>query len=331
MVHALGLGEYQVGRSHECDFPPRIASLPVCTTPAFDTSGDSRQIDQRVKTTLASAVSVYQVFDDVLERLQPTHIVTQTQCKVCAVSLDDVERALRARFTTRPSVVALEPNSLADIRTDILRLARACGVEANGERLAASIDQRMQDIAARARSTGRRPRIAAIEWQEPLMAAGNWVPELLDMLGAENLFGRAGEHSPWMRWEDLVASDPDVIACMPCGYDLVRTRAEMHWLTERPEWNGLRAVREGQVYLADGNQYLNRPGPRIVESLRILAEILYPGEFEPSLEHIGWERLVGRTPWSAAGPPAGFSAKRGRRGPAAGKLWPRTRGPPYNV
>ncbi len=290
MVHALGLGEFQVGRSHECDFPHQVASLPVCTTPRFDTSGDSRQIDQRVKTTLADAVSVYQVYEDVLERLQPTHIVTQTQCKVCAVSLDDVERALSARFTTRPQVVALEPNSLADIRADIQRLAGACGVEENGARLIESMNTRMQGIAERARAMHRHPRVAAIEWQEPLMAAGNWVPELLDSLGAENLFGRAGGHSPWMQWDELVASDPDVIVCLPCGYDLPRTRAEMHWLTERPEWDALRSVRQGQVYLADGNQYLNRPGPRMVESLRILAEILYPDAFEPALEHVGWER-----------------------------------------
>ena len=124
------------------------------------------------------------------------------------------------------------------------------------------------------------------------MAAGNWVPELLDSLGAENLFGHAGGHSPWMKWEELVDSDPDVIVCLPCGYDLTRTRAEMRWLTERPEWNTLRSVQEGQVFLADGNQYLNRPGPRIVESLQILAEILYPELFEPALERIGWERYA---------------------------------------
>jgi iron complex transport system substrate-binding protein len=289
MVHALGLGEYQVGRSHECDYPQQVARLPVCTTPRFDISGDSRQIDERVKATLADAVSVYQVFEDVLERLQPTHIVTQTQCKVCAVSLDDVERALSTRFTTRPTVVALEPNSLADIRTDIMRLARACGVEENGIRLIASMDARMREISERARSLKRRPRVAAIEWQEPLMAAGNWVPELLEMLGAENLFGASGTHSPWMQWDELVAADPEVIICMPCGYDLHRTRAEMHWLTDRPEWGGLRA----RVYIADGNQYLNRPGPRMVESLRILAEVLYPDAFEPELESIGWELYRG--------------------------------------
>ncbi len=290
MIHALGLGRFQVGRSHECDYPPEVRSLPVCTTPKFDISGDSRQIDARVKATLADAVSVYEVRDDVLARLQPTHIVTQTQCKVCAVSLEDVERALSIRFPTRPQVVALEPNSLADVFSDILRLAGACGVEERGLRLADSIDTRMREIGEKGRATGRQPRVAAIEWLEPLMAAGNWVPEMLELLGAENLFGRAGQHSPWMRWEELVASDPDAIVCMPCGYDLERTRAEMHWLTQRAEWVTLRAVREGQVYLADGNQYMNRPGPRVVESLQILAEILLPEAFPPALEHVGWER-----------------------------------------
>lgn len=292
MVHALGLGEFQVGRSHECDYPPEeMAKLPVCTKPKFDISGDSREIDQRVKATLADAVSVYDVFDDVLERLEPTHIVTQTQCEVCAVSLRDVERALSDRFTTRPEVVALEPNSLAGIRDDFMRLARACGVEQRGAALIRSLDQRMAAIGVRARATGQHPRVAAIEWQEPLMAAGNWVPELLEMLGAVNLFGVAGGHSPWMQWEDLTGSDPDAIVCMPCGYDLEKTRAEMHWLTDRPGWSELRAVRNGEVFLVDGNQYMNRPGPRVVESLEILAQILFPEGFKPTLEKIGWERF----------------------------------------
>jgi iron complex transport system substrate-binding protein len=289
MVHALGLGEFQVGRSHECDYPASVAALPVCTKPKFDVSGDSREIDRRVKETLATAFSVYDVFEDVLERLQPTHIVTQTQCEVCAVSLKDVERALSERFRSRPRVVALEPNSLDDVFQDILRLARACEVEERGTKLVESMQQGMSAIAARARATGRHPRVAAIEWQEPLMAAGNWVPELIEMLGAKNLFGTAGAHSPWMSWDDLAASGADAIIVMPCGYDLARTRAEMHWLTDRAGWGDLRAVREGCVFLADGNQYLNRPGPRVVESLRILAEILFPEEFEPGLEGEGWE------------------------------------------
>lgn len=283
MVDALGLGNFQVGRSHECDYPPRILTLPVCTAPVFDIHGDSREIDQRVKETLATAESVYQVFDDVLEQLKPTHIVTQTQCKVCAVSLLDVERALSARFSTRPEVVALEPNSLEEIYRDIFRLARACGVDHRGEQLVNEIKSEMAEIAAIARATGRRPRVINVEWTEPLMAAGNWIPELTEMLGAQNLFGSAGAHSPWMEWDDVLKADPEVVVCMPCGYDLKRTRAEMHW----HDWSKLRA----QVYLADGNQYLNRPGPRVAKSLRILAEILYPESFELTLEGIGWERF----------------------------------------
>jgi iron complex transport system substrate-binding protein len=298
MVHALGLGEFQVGRSHECDYPAEVATLPVCTKPKFDISGDSREIDRRVKETLAGAGSVYDVFDGVLERLQPTHIVTQTQCEVCAVSLKDVERALSERFASRPRVVALEPNSLADIFADVRRLAEACGVASRGGALVQSMEQEMAHIGQRARATGLHPRVAAIEWPEPLMAAGNWVPELITMLGAENLFGTAGQHSPWMKWEDLAASNPDAIVSLPCGYDLARTRAEMHWLTDRPGWNELRAVRESRVFLADGNQYLNRPGPRVVESMRILAEILFPGTFSPGMEGRGWEF------WSTTDSPA---------------------------
>jgi iron complex transport system substrate-binding protein len=286
MVHALGLGDSQVGRSHECDYPESVRKLPVCTEPIFDIEGDSQQIDQRVKETLASAESVYRVFDETLERLQPTHIVTQTQCKVCAVSLSDVERALSVRFSTRPEVVALEPNSLADIYKDVQRLAHACGIDERGEQLIGSMKREMAEIATCAKATGRRPRVVNLEWQEPLMAAGNWTPELVEMLGAENVFGAAGQHSPWLKWEDVVAADPDVIICMPCGFDLKRTRAEMHWLTARKEWPGLRA----QVFLADGNQYFNRPGPRVVKSLRIFAEILYPEAFDPTLQGIGWER-----------------------------------------
>ena len=292
MVHALGLGEFQVGRSHECDHPGTVLSLPVCTQPRFDVHGSALEIDQRVKSTLATAESVYQVHEETLAGLEPTHIVTQTQCRVCAVSLEDVERALSDRFPTRPKIIALEPNSLEDIRDDVMRLACACNVEGRGIRLVAGIDERMSVIAAQATRVQRKPkpRVAAIEWQEPLMAAGNWVPQLISMLSAENLFGRARGHSPWLRWEALVGSDPDLIVCMPCGYDLAKTRAEMHWLTDRPEWPELRAVREGRVYLADGNQYLNRPGPRIVESLRILAEVIYP-EIPPTLQSVGWEKL----------------------------------------
>jgi iron complex transport system substrate-binding protein len=285
IVHSLDLGPFQVGRSHECDFPPQVHDLPVCTRPGFSLEGTSADIDRRVKEKLAAALSVYEVFGDVLEHLAPTHIVTQTQCEVCAVSLKDVERALAGMVSSDPKLVSLQPNALAGVWDDILRVANACGVSERGTALVSHLQQRMQTISCLAR-TGQRKRVACIEWQQPLMAAGNWVPELVEMAGGENLFGVAGAHSPWMDFDQLVSADPDVIVVTPCGYDLKQTRSEMYWLTQNPQWSSLRA----EVYLADGNQFMNRPGPRVVESLQILAEILHPDLFPPELEDSCWQR-----------------------------------------
>jgi iron complex transport system substrate-binding protein len=292
ILFTLDLTGHQVGRSHECDFPPEILALPICTSPAFPIDGSSAEIDQQVKRRVADALSVYEVSREVLDALQPTHVITQTQCRVCAVSLEDVERALTGWVTSRPRLVALEPNALADIWSDIQRVAVSCGVAERGEKAVEALRARMRVISERAQTASGRPRVACIEWHEPLMAAGNWVPELVEMAGAVNLFGQAGAHSPWMTWQELVEADPDVIVSMPCGFDLARACAEMYWLDQRPEWPKLRAVQTGRVYLADGNQYFNRPGPRIVESLRILAEILHPEVFEPALEGAAWRRHV---------------------------------------
>jgi len=291
IVDALGEFPHLVGRSHECDFPAGVASLPCCTRPRFDVSGSSREIDTLVKSTLSGALSIYEVFDDVLERLQPTHIITQTQCEVCAVSLRDVERSVAAKLASRPQIVSLQPNSLDDIWEDMRRVARALGIEARGESRIAELRERMRKVSERARRSGARPTVACIEWLEPLMAAGNWTPELVEMAGGRNLFGEAGRHSPWMTWDELVERDPEVIIASPCGFDLPRTLSEMYWLTGNARWRGLRAVQEGRVYVADGNQYFNRPGPRVVESLEILAEILWPGEVRPAWEEKGWVRF----------------------------------------
>lgn len=293
IVHALGQLPHQVGRSHECDFPPEVAALPVCTKPTIDIHADSREIDRAVKDRVRNALSVYDVFDDVLERLQPTHIITQTQCEVCAVSLRDVERSVAMRLASKPQIVSLTPNSLADVWDDIRRVAVAVGIEAHGEAVIASLQARMCDITAKAQAAGVCPRVACIEWTEPLMAGGNWTPELIAMAGGVNLLGEAAKHSGYIAWEQVLASDPDVIIVAPCGFDIPRTRAEMHWLTERPEWRLMRAARSGRVYLADGNQYFNRPGPRLVETLRIMAEILHPEMFEPTFQGTGWDRLGG--------------------------------------
>ncbi len=291
IIYALGQTPNQVGRSHECDFPPEVAALPACTKPTIDIHADSREIDRAVKDRVRNALSVYEVFDEVLERLQPTHIITQTQCEVCAVSLRDVERSVASRLASRPKIISLTPNSLADVWDDIRRVAGALEIGEHGESVVASLQARMCTLADRVRRAEVRPRVACIEWQEPLMAAGNWMPTLIEMAGGINLLGEPGKHSGYLQWTELVTADPDVIVISPCGFDLARTEQQMCWLTERPEWPRLRAVQIGRVYLADGNQYFNRPGPRLVETLQILAEILHPETFEPEFEHTGWQKL----------------------------------------
>jgi iron complex transport system substrate-binding protein len=291
IVCALGFLENLVGRSHECDFPEAVRDLPQLTAPKFDVEGTSYEIDQRVKAILQEGLSVYRVDAEKLAALRPDVIVTQSQCEVCAVSLRDVEQAVCTLVDSRPRVVSLEPNALADIFTDIERVACALDAAPRGQALIAKLKARLDDIAARTRELPR-PTVACIEWIDPLMAAGNWMPELVDLAGGRNLFGEAGKHSPWMTLDALVARDPDVIVVLPCGFDLPRTAAEMPALTRQPAWQKLSAVRTDRVFLTDGNQYFNRPGPRVVESLEILAELLHPSHFPPRHHGSGWLRLT---------------------------------------
>jgi iron complex transport system substrate-binding protein len=289
---ALGFEDQLVGRSHECDYPESVRRLPACTEPKFSVEGWSFEIDERVRAIVRDGLSVYRVHEDLLRELRPDVIVTQSHCAVCAVSLSDVEEAVRAWLDEPVRIVALEPNRLADVWDDIRRVARALDVPERGDALVAELQRRMRAIAERARAVPR-PRVAYIEWIEPLMAGGNWMPELIEMAGGVNLFGEVGRPSPRIAWEDVVAEDPDVLFIAPCGFDIARTRREMSWLMRRPEWPQLTAVRTDRVLLADGNQFFNRPGPRLVESLEILAEALHPTVFRFGHEGTGWERWRG--------------------------------------
>jgi iron complex transport system substrate-binding protein len=290
IVCALGFEDQMVGRSHECDYPPSVLRLPQCTSPKFDVEGASRDIDGRVKAIVEQALSVYRVDARLLEDLKPTHIITQSQCEVCAVSFKDVERAVCEMTSTRPAIVSLEPNSLGDVWQDIRRVASALGEPSRAEELIDQSISRMEAITRRALAAQASPTVACVEWIDPLMAAGNWMPELTVMAGGVNLFGEAGKHSPWMTWEELVSKNPDVIVVTPCGFDIKRSLEEMHLLSGRPEWAGLKAVGASRVFVADGNQYFNRPGPRLVESLEILAELFHPDLFHFGHEGAGWVR-----------------------------------------
>lgn len=293
IVSALGFQDRLVGRSHECDFPLGVERLPVCTEPKLDPRGSSAEIHARVDALLRDALAVYRVHADLLRELAPTHVVTQTQCDVCAVSLDDVTAALAEWTGDRPALVALNPGCLEEVFADVQRVADALDASDRGRALTDDLRARMGAVADRAATLPGRPRVACIEWLAPLMAAGNWVPELVEMAGGEDVLGVAGEHSGWITWDDLLAADPDVILIFPCGFDLARVEGELHLLTGAPEWRELRAVREGRVYPAEGNQYFNRPGPRLAETLEILAEILHPDAFDFGHAGTAWRRVGG--------------------------------------
>jgi iron complex transport system substrate-binding protein len=296
IVAGLGFGSNLVGRSHECDFPSDVLALPACSEPKIDIHGSSREIDERVKSLAGAAVSVYRVFPHLLRQLRPTHIITQTQCEVCAVSLKDVEQAMAEMIGVErpPQIVSLAPMGLADVWTDIRSVGRSLNACDRAESLVARLRQELDTIGRQAAASQSCPSIACLEWIDPLMSAGNWVPELVEIAGGRNLLGTAGKHSPWLDWDELTACDADVIAIMPCGFDMARTRQELPPLIDDPRWSKLRAVREGRVYLTDGNQFFNRPGPRLVESARILAEILHPDLFGNSLEGTGWVQIDGQ-------------------------------------
>ncbi len=296
IVCALGLRERLVGRSHECDYPPSVLQLPQATRPRFDVGASSGSIDRQVKRLASEAreiqaLGVYEVLPGLLRRLRPTHIVTQVQCDVCAVSYKDVQAAVRRESAGNPEIVSLQPDSLDAIWEDFRRVGRALGVPGEGDRLVERVRGRIEAIRRVACGAARRPSVAAIEWADPLMAAGNWTPELIEMAGGRPLFSAPGQHSPWLDFGDLVQSDPDTIIVMPCGYGLSRTLADVNLLERTHGWQRLRAVKDGAVYAVDGNQYFNRPGPRLAESAEILAEILHPGHFDFGHQGTGWERV----------------------------------------
>ena len=272
IVCALGLESSLVGRSHECDFPHGVERLPVCTSPKVG-GRDTREIHMSVSAILQHDISVYSVDGALLRELAPTHVITQVQCEVCAVSLKDVEAAIADwSGIAAPKIVALNPQSLDDVFDDMRHVGRALSVDA--EPLITSMKSRM------------RPRIATIEWLEPLMTAGNWMPTLIDLAGAIDVLGKPGEHSPWITWDDLASADPDIIVVLPCGFTIDQTKRDWHYLASNPMWSSLRAVRNRKVFITDGNQYFNRPGPRLVESLEILREIIR-GDRDAG---IGWQR-----------------------------------------
>jgi iron complex transport system substrate-binding protein len=292
---AVGQGAGLVGRSHECDFPPFVEALPACTSTKLEHGLTSRQIEDRVQEIVRQGLSVYQVDAPLLRALKPDVILTQSQCAVCAVTPKDLEESLAEWVGVPPIMLSLAPDTLTDVWNDLRRVGEAVGAEAEAARSIEALQARLEVLRRQSDRRGDRPRVAAIEWVEPLMAAGNWVPELIEAAGGEALFAAPGQHSPWLDWEALVGADPDVIVTMPCGYGIERTLQDMPLLEARPGWRDLRAVRTGRVYVTDGHHYFNRPGPRLVESAEILAEVFADRPNGALLANPRWTRVGSRS------------------------------------
>ncbi|MBN4072140.1 ABC transporter substrate-binding protein [Flavobacteriales bacterium AH-315-E23] len=288
---AIGMGEYLVGRSHECDFPEEVVALPVCSEPRYKSDGTSSEINKVVREKLEDALSIYTVDIDLIKSLRPTHIITQSQCEVCAVSTDELQEALKELIEEESvTVVDLNPESMEHIYNDMLRIASSLSVETAGEELIANMKKSFSALAER--TVGRnRPSIAHIEWIDPIMVAGHWTYDLIEWAGGDNCFPDPNKR--WIGFDELVQANPDKIVVAPCGFSIEHSLKEMHFLTGNPKWEVLRAVQNDEVFISDGHQYFNRSGPRLVDSAEILAEV-YHADLGDKYRGRGWIEFEGK-------------------------------------
>ena len=245
------------------------------------------EIHEKVSYLLRNALSVYEVNDEKLKELKPDIILTQDHCKVCAVSKSDLSKSIRSALGENTKVISVSPNDIRSIFDSFKQIASALGVPEKGNQLVDEIQTRFDEIKNRTQPSGK-PDVVAIEWMDPLMTGGNWMPELIDIAGGTNRLSTAGEHSGWIEWDTIRENDPDIILVVPCGYSIQKTLGEMHTLEQKAGWNKLKAVQQNNVFVLDGNHYFNRPGPRIEDSAEILARIFHPSIFKNEIETFGW-------------------------------------------
>jgi iron complex transport system substrate-binding protein len=271
IVVGLGAGDWLVGRSHECDNPPWVTELPMCTRPAFDIAMSSGRIDAEVRRRLKAGEPLYHVDTDLINSLKPDLLVTQEHCDVCAVTPSDVKRA---GCVVAGQVLALHAGNVQGILVGIFSIGRALDRQRDAANLVGAMKDRISTIH-RAVEHHHPPSLVALEWTDPVFAMGNWGPELVEAANGRLLLGEKGEYSKAIDWQRVRDADPDWLIIAPCGFDLERTMREVPTLESLPGWFELRAVRQRQVALADGNKYFNRSGTTIVETVEILAEILH--------------------------------------------------------
>lgn len=272
ICYALGLGDELRGVTHECDFPPEARAKPHLTKnvlPRGDHS--SADIDRMIAERVLNGESIYDLDTGLLAEIAPDLILTQELCDVCAVSYDDVLEAAR-QLPKTPHVASFEPRSVREILDSILEVARLAAVPERGDEVVRGLQLRLDAIQTP--DDEDRPRVLCLEWLDPPMVGGHWVPEMVRLAGGVDVLGPEGRPSVRVSWDDITHADPDVVILMPCGYDLPTTRERAAELDAIPEWPQLRAVREGRVYPVDGSAYFNRPGPRVVDGVELMARLL---------------------------------------------------------
>lgn len=285
IVFAIGAGSSLVGVTHECDFPPAAAEIPKLTRSHIAPNISSAEIDAAVSASLTSLGSLYELDFPLLEALKPDLILTQRLCDVCAVSFDRVEETV-AKLPWGPQVLNLEPHSLEEVLGTIQTVGDALGRSDVAQKVVGSLRGRIETVRKCSARAARRPRVVCLEWVDPPYCAGHWIPELVELAGGHDGLGNPRRPSARLEWSRVLDFAPEVMVLTCCGYSLERCAAEGEVLARFPGAQELPAVREGRVYATDGSAYFSRPGPRLVESLEILAHLVHPELFPaPPLEH----------------------------------------------
>ncbi len=272
-LFALGLGGEVVAVTHECDWPEAAQELPTVTRDVIPAGLSAGEIDAAVRSRTSSGAAIYELDHDALHELRPDLIVTQALCAVCAVSHEDV-RAVAEEIETRPAVISLDPSTLGEVLGDVRTLADAAGAPQTARELVADAAERIDRVSQGVRDVTRRPRVAALEWLDPVYVAGHWTPQMIELAGGEDVLGFPGEHSERRSWAEVADARPDLVVAMPCGYDAPTAYREAEMHAER-----LAALGAGEIVAVDAAAYFSRPGPRLVDGLELLAHVLHPDRF----------------------------------------------------
>ena len=290
IVAFLGLKHSIIGRSHECDYPHGLNHVAKLTSPKINVDGTSLEIDKQINTILENSLSVYKVDVQKLKDLDPDFIITQAHCEVCAVSFSEVENIVSKNLNKNTKIISLQPNTLNDVFNDIKRVAKDLNIENEfNNKLIENLNKRLLKIKKLSQEQESKPTIACIEWMDPLMIAGNWIPEMVKISGGTNILGKSGNDSHWIKFEELINKDPDIIIFLPCGFNIKKTKEELKIILKKNDsWKELKAFKNEKLFVADGNQFFNRPGPRLIESLEIFAEVIHPKIFNFKHEGTGF-------------------------------------------